>query len=84
MVRQATARLSRLLLPALLIVGAAGWTARPLAADVADAAPIAQQDTGSQEAIQGVTGPDRTLSVEEPFGIRLPKLIPLLRKDFRS
>ncbi len=71
MVRQATARLSRLLLPALLIVGAAGWTARPLAADVADAAPIAQQDTGSQEAIQGVTGPDRTLSVEEPFGIRL-------------
>lgn len=68
---QAAARAARLLLPALLIVAAAGWTARPLAAAVGDAAPIAQQDSGGQGEIQGVTGPDRTLSVGEPFGVRL-------------
>ncbi|MEN8185177.1 MAG: Na+ dependent nucleoside transporter N-terminal domain-containing protein, partial [Myxococcota bacterium] len=75
MVRSA-ASVSRLLLLALLVLGGAGWTAPPLVAGVADAAPSATQDAGGQEAggqeaIQGVTGPDRTLSVEEPFGIRL-------------
>jgi hypothetical protein len=70
MVRSA-APVSRLLLLALLVLGGAGGSAAPLAVAVADAAPVATQDAGGEEAIQGVTGQDRTLSVDEPFGIRL-------------